>query len=139
MYQLHTSCFIVVTPQASVLSTISPPMELKGVCCKFLGFPQHGLICQLPRACLNLIHLWLLKLLSRPLGIRTDRERVKGFAWWSHRATTEAVGHDLVLHVRGSVYQKEHVESFCFVKIADIKLEYYAFTKDIFRCTQIIC
>lgn len=126
MYQLHTSCFIVVTPQASVLSTISPPMEMKGVCCKFLSFPQHGLICQLPRACLNLIHLWLLKLLSRPLSIRTDRERVKGFASWSHRATTEAVGHDLVLHVRVSVYQKEHVESFCFVKIADVKLEYLA-------------
>jgi len=124
MYLLHTSCFIVMTPQASVVSTISPPMEMKGVCCKFLSFPQHGLICQLPRACLNLIHLWLLKLLSRPLSIRTDSERVKGFASWSRRAKTEAVGHDLVRHVRVSVYQKEHVESFCFVKIADVKREF---------------
>ncbi|KAL7879823.1 hypothetical protein SRHO_G00020770 [Serrasalmus rhombeus] len=39
---------------------------MKGSCCKFLCSPQHCLICQPPQACLNLIWLELLKLLSWP-------------------------------------------------------------------------
>lgn len=38
-------------------STTWPPMEMKGIHCKFLRFPQQQLICQLPWACLNLIRL----------------------------------------------------------------------------------